>query len=184
MKTIATRQQIYQTIDRLAEDICIHYPDEPPAVVILLEGARRFANHLLEHFPQDTPVYYLRVSSYHGGMRSSGSVSIDSDKPLELKGKQVLLVDDIYDTGRTIHAVSSYLRGFSPADIKTSVLIVKRRKHEQPVPIDFPGMTVDDLFLIGFGLDYQGRYRELDEILAVEGESDDQLANVLKKRIE
>lgn len=132
------------------------------SAVVLLEGARWFARDLLGALNdprfQEIP---LKVSSYFGTTQSSGHVEIAATALPTVRDRDVLILDDIYDTGRTLHAAIDYLDQAGAKSIRTCVMFAKDRCHEQPVNIDFIGLTIPDQFVVGYGLDYQNRYRDL-----------------------
>ena len=98
--------------------------------------------------------------------RSSGHVELKETQALRQKivGRQVLLIDDIYDTGLTLAKVTEWVRQGNPANVRTCVLLEKDIPHQRPVPIDFLGLKIEDAFVIGYGLDYEGRCRRLPYI--------------------
>ncbi len=158
--------EIQSAIDRLARQIELAYVDtDEVAVVVLLEGARRFSSDLFQRITNPKfKITHVKASSYNGTTQSSGQVAIVAPPDLAIQGKEILLVDDIYDTGHTMTALINWLNKQGAAQIKTAVLLVKNRGHEHTVPIDFHALEVEDLFVVGYGLDYQERYRELDYI--------------------
>ena len=165
MNQIISQEQIRQTATRLAQEISAYYDDRLAEVIalVVLEGARPFADALLEQLHPEPTTYEIQVSSYQG-TQSTGTVQIKNADAIEVAGKRVLILDDIYDTGRTIKVLQEVLIERGAAEIRTVVLLEKEREHETPVTVDFVGLKVPDLFLVGFGLDYNGRYRELDYI--------------------
>lgn len=165
---ILDSEQIGRCIARLAGEISAAYQsDDRILAIVVLDGATRFAADLLPQVTCQAEVVFLRASSYHGGMFSTGTVTLEGDLSDKLPGRSVLIIDDIYDTGRTLDAVVRTVRRHGPADVKTCVLLEKSRRHEVPVPVDFVGTCVEDAFLIGYGLDYEGHHRELPFIAAI-----------------
>ncbi|MBN2210688.1 MAG: hypoxanthine phosphoribosyltransferase [Sedimentisphaerales bacterium] len=169
---ILSQNDIQNCLERLANQLRQAYTQEDNVVaIVLLEGARRFAADLIKEWDRKIPLYFLRAKSYGNDVQSSGLVEITtSDRLLpDLTGKRVLLIDDIYDTGLTLRAVLDYLAPLQPADIKTCILLEKHHPHARKIPIDFLGATVPNTFVVGYGLDYAGKYRELDDIVELEG---------------
>jgi hypoxanthine phosphoribosyltransferase len=134
----------------------------------LLEGGRRFCEALLDKLHQPPPVIWIKARSYGGRTQSSGSVQIENFDASRVAGKDVLLIDDIYDTGRTLHAVSERLRACGARSVTVCVMILKRTRRAYAIPIHYAGFEAEDRFLIGFGLDYRGACRDLDDIIAVD----------------
>jgi hypoxanthine phosphoribosyltransferase len=164
-EVLITPSQLQQRIAALARQIAAAYGDcARVRAVVLLMGAKPFAEALLGQLARCSntrfEVHYLQARSYEG-QNSTGQVALKSPEPAPGPTGPVLLIDDIYDTGVTLSAVMAHLRDGGANSLKTCVLLEKRRTHEQPVPIDFLGFEVTDEFVVGFGLDYHDRYREL-----------------------
>ncbi len=166
--------EIGRCVERLALEISDAYGRGDSVVgLVVLEGAARFAADLFGKVDTAMEVVYLRAGSYHGGVESTGTVTLEEGDLLgRIEGRKVLIVDDIYDSGRTLDAVVRMVRRHEPADIKTCVLLEKDRRHDVSVAVDFVGTRVEDAFLIGYGLDYEGRYRDLPFIAAMTRKSD------------
>jgi hypoxanthine phosphoribosyltransferase len=162
---------IEKRLDALAAKIERDFPQGPLLVIILLKGALVFAADLLRRVPRVLEIECLNVASYHGGMESSGVVDfLDRHFP-EVRGRQVLLLDDILDTGRTLHAVSRRLMDEGAAAVKTAVLLAKDKDRAEEVEADYVGFEIGDEFVVGYGLDYQGRYRNLPYVGVLKNES-------------
>lgn len=157
-----TQSQIHDCVSQLAGQIRTAYTSfDDLVVIVLLMGAKRFADDLLAALGQPVSAEYLRAKSYHDSHQSSGTVHVEGHVHQPLRGKRVLLIDDIYDTGITLKFMLDYLRQFQPAEIKTCVLLEKQCPHHETVAIDFLGLPVPDVFVVGYGLDYREQYREL-----------------------
>ncbi|HVJ44898.1 MAG TPA: hypoxanthine phosphoribosyltransferase [Luteolibacter sp.] len=152
---------IEKRLDSMAAEIERDFPEGPMLVIILLKGALVFAADLLRRVPRPLEIECLNVASYHGGTESSGKVDfLDRHFP-EVKGRHVLLLDDILDTGRTLHAVAARLTEEGAAAVHTGVLLAKDKKRAEEVEADYVGFEIGDEFVVGYGLDYKGRYRNL-----------------------
>ncbi len=152
---------IEKRLDAMAAEVERDFPAGPMLVIILLKGALVFAADLLRRVPRVLEIECLNVASYHGGMESSGNVDfLDRTFP-EVKGRHVLLLDDILDTGRTLHAVAERLTAEGAAAVHTAVLLAKDKKRTEDVPADYVGFVIGDEFVVGYGLDYRGKYRNL-----------------------
>jgi len=152
---------IRHRIDELAKKILQDYTEGPIVVVTLLKGAFVFTADLFRRLPLKLDIECINVSSYHGGTESSGEVKFLDHKLPEVKDKQVLLVDDILDTGRTLYAVSNALIGQGATLVKTCVLLAKDKERAVEQGADYVGFTIGDEFVVGYGLDYQEKYRNL-----------------------
>ncbi|MEJ5258560.1 MAG: hypoxanthine phosphoribosyltransferase [Anaerohalosphaeraceae bacterium] len=163
-RILVSAEQLAHTVERLASELNAAFTDTDEVLaLVILEGARIFASDLLGQVRFPVQVEYLSASSYRGTTQSSGSVRLKGHLELadKLCGRKVLLIDDIYDTGLTLAAVQEWLGTCGPADVKTCVLLEKQIAHTKQIPIDFLGLTIEDCFVIGYGLDYQGRFRDL-----------------------
>ena len=116
---------------------------------------------LCRRLPVPLEIETLGVASYHGGTESSGVVEFLDTKLPEVKGRHILLIDDILDTGRTLKAVKERLLAIGAVTVKTSVLLSKEKERAEEVGADYIGFEIGDEFVVGYGLDYQGRYRNL-----------------------
>jgi hypoxanthine phosphoribosyltransferase len=152
---------IEKRLDSMADDIERDFPEGALVVIILLKGALVFAADLLRRVPRALEIECLNVASYHGGLESSGTVDfLDRHFP-EVKGRHVLLLDDILDTGRTLQAVSVRLMEEGAAGVHTAVLLAKDKERAGEVRADYVGFEIGDEFVVGYGLDYMGKYRNL-----------------------
>jgi hypoxanthine phosphoribosyltransferase len=148
-------------IESMAFEIQKDFPDGSLLAVVLLKGALIFAADLLRRLPRSLDIEFLNVSSYHGGLKSTGKVDfLDRHFP-DVKGRNVLLLDDILDTGRTLHAVERKLIEEGAAVVHTAVLLAKHQKRSAEVYADYVGFQIGDEFVVGYGLDYRGKYRNL-----------------------
>ncbi len=152
---------IMKRLDTMAVAIERDFPAGTLVVIILLKGALVFAADLLRRIPRPLEIECLNVASYHGGLESTGNVDfLDRHFP-EVKGRHVLLLDDILDTGRTLHSVERRLMEEGAAAVHTAVLLAKDKLRAEEVQADYVGFGIGDEFVVGYGLDYQGRYRNL-----------------------
>ena len=155
---------IDKRLDAMALEIRQDFPGEVMVVIVLLKGAFVFAADLLRRIPRMLEIECLNVSSYHGGTESSGKVDFLDRKLPDIKGRKVLVLDDILDTGRTLRAVVDRLMEEGACEVKTGVLLKKDKELAEQVNADYVGFAIGDEFVIGYGLDYKGRYRNLPYI--------------------
>jgi len=130
-------------------------------LVGILKGSFIFMADLARAIDLPLTCDFMRVSSYGSRTTSSGEVKMDLDLSQPVKGKDVLLVEDIVDTGRTLNHVLKGLRGRKPASLRLAALLHKPERTHVKVPIDYLGFTIPDRFVVGYGLDFDGRYRNL-----------------------
>jgi hypoxanthine phosphoribosyltransferase len=152
-------------ISELAATINTDYAenDRPLSVIIVLKGACFFAIDLLKKIHLHTRVDFLRASSY-SGMGSTGEVTLHSDVTMPIGGTDVLIVEDIVDTGLTASWLLRHLAGHNPASIRLCTLLDKPGRRLIPVPIHYTGFSIPDEFVLGYGLDYEESYRNLPAI--------------------
>jgi hypoxanthine phosphoribosyltransferase len=160
-RILIDEEVIEKRLDGMAREIERDFPGGTLVVIILLKGALVFAADLLRRVPRPLEIECLNVASYHGGVESSGVVDfLDRHFP-EVRGRHVLLLDDILDTGRTLHAVQKRLMEEGALAVHTGVLLAKDKERDEEVQADYVGFEIGDEFVVGYGLDYQGRYRNL-----------------------
>jgi len=171
-RILLSQAQIRARVRQLGQGITSHYrkqlaEGERPLFLGVMDGALFFLADLLRAVELDTEVSCVRLASY------AGTKSTDSLRGLDAlgrsyRGRHVLVVEDIFDTGRTLSALSAQLKKLGAADVKICVLLEKRRTHEIPVRADWTGFKIADQFVVGYGLDYDGRYRGLKQIRVLE----------------
>ncbi len=162
--------QIDQHLDKLARQIesAYHHADKI-VVIVLLAGAKRFADDLFARIDDDKfEIQYVKAASYYNAAKSSGQVDVEDTVKAPIAGRDVLLIDDIYDSGRTLNKLVALLSERGAADIKTCVLLEKLVQHTVPIDLDFDTLEVPDRFVVGYGLDHDGMYRELPFIAALD----------------
>lgn len=160
-RVLIDEEVIEKRLDLIAAEIERDFPDGTLMVIILLKGALVFAADLLRRVSRPLEIECLNVASYHGGTASSGRVDfLDRGFP-EVAGRPVLLLDDILDTGRTLHAVKARLVEAGAMAVHTAVLLAKDKARDEEVVVEYVGFRIGDEFVVGYGLDYQGRYRNL-----------------------
>jgi hypoxanthine phosphoribosyltransferase len=155
-------QTILSRLDELAAEITEAYRGKELTVIAVLNGSLIFAADLLRRIPLPLKLDCLSVASYHGGTESSGTVTFKQLAVPDIAGRHVLVIDDILDSGRTLHAICGRLRGEAlPASVRICVLLRKLIARAEELEADFVGFDIGNEFVIGYGLDYQERYRNL-----------------------
>ena len=161
--------RISRRVRQLGREISEVYAniDHPLIIVAILKGATVFAADLLRSLSIPAELEFVRAASYGTGTATSGRVKIAHMVEGPLEGRHVLLVEDIVDSGRTIASIERRFRRLHPASIRVAALLDRPARREMPVRIDFTGFTIPDRFVIGYGLDYAGLYRELPGIYSL-----------------
>lgn len=169
IKVLYSEQEIQKKIKELAQEMNKFYNGEEVYVICALKGAVMFAVDLVKHLNMPLKMEFIRLSSYNGGTKSSGKVNaVDISLP-DLNGKNVLIVEDIVDTGLTAKFLLDFLNcNFHTKSTKFCSLLDKKITRVTDVEPDYYGFEVDDKFLIGYGLDYDGYYRNLTYIGYIE----------------
>ena len=157
-------------VSELAEQINRDYAGEKLVVVGVLKGAFMFMSDLLKKINLDTEVYFLKAESYGKSTESSGTVKITKDVECDIKGMNVLLVEDIIDSGFTMCEVFKLLGERQPKTLKLASCLSKPSRRECEINIDYLGFEIPDKFVIGYGLDYAEKYRNLPYIGYIEAE--------------
>lgn len=165
VKILFTEKEIQSKIKALAEEMNKFYNGEEVCAVCVLKGAVMFAADLVKHLNMPLKMEFIRLSSYNGGTSTSGKVNaVDISLP-DLNGKNVLIIEDIVDTGLTAKFLLDFIRcNFHTKSIKFCSLLDKKITRKVDVEPDYYCFEVDDKFLIGYGLDYDGLYRNLKYI--------------------
>lgn len=155
-------------LDTLAAELTAFYRGKPLTVLAIMTGSLPFCADLLRRVPIPLHLECLSVASYHGTTESSGVVTFRQYELPAMAGRDVLILDDILDTGRTLHAVRRRLLAeASPRSVRVAVLLRKEKQRAEPMEADYAGFDIADEFVIGYGLDYEGRYRNLPDLRVV-----------------
>ncbi|MBK1834176.1 hypoxanthine phosphoribosyltransferase [Roseibacillus ishigakijimensis] len=160
-KVLIDEEVILRRLDTVADKVLADFEDQEILVVGILTGALVFMADLCRRLPVPLQIETLSVASYHGGTESSGVVEFLDAKLPEVKGRRILLIDDILDTGRTLKAVKDKLLALGASSVRTAVLLSKEKERAEEVEADYMAFEIGDEFVVGYGLDYQGRYRNL-----------------------
>ena len=168
-KPMISAAQIARRVHRLGKQISEVYADidTPLVIVVILKGATVFAADLLRSLSIPAELEFVRASSYPTGTSSNGRLKLAHMVEGPLVGRHVLLVEDIIDSGVTVNAVARRIRRMGAASVRLAGLLDRPARRQVPVNIDFTGFVIPDRFVIGYGLDYAGLYRELPHIYAL-----------------
>ena len=154
-------ESIAERVAELGAKITRDYGGRSVVLVPVLKGSFVFAADLARHIDLDVAIDFLGVRSYGDGQESSGVVEITTDLSRSIAGKHVILVEDIVDTGLTVSYLQDNLVTRQPASVKIAALLHKPSRTRVPVDVDYLGFTVDDVFIVGYGLDYAQKFRNL-----------------------
>ena len=163
-------EEIEATVKRLAVEIKKDYQGKHPLLIGILKGSFMFMADLIRLLNFPLEVEFIRLSSYGGSKESSGRVKVVQGLRSSIKGRDILVVEDIVDTGLTISFLLDYLRRRKPASLKLCALTDKPSRRRVPVTIDYLGFTVPNEFIVGYGIDWDEKFRYLPDIGFVEVE--------------
>jgi hypoxanthine phosphoribosyltransferase len=161
-------EQIAARVTELGAEISRHYPNQAPVLVCVLKGSFVFAADLLRAITVPVKVEFLGVRSYGDDTQSSGVVQITQDLTQSLVGEDVVVVEDIVDTGLTLAYICDQIRARGPKSLRVCALLHKPPRIERKVDIDYLGFTIDDVFVVGYGLDFAQYFRNLPFIGALQ----------------
>ena len=168
MEVLFTQKEIESAVVRLAADITRDYKGKKPLVMGILKGSFIFLADLVRRLDFPVELDFVTLSSYKEKTTSSGEISMDRRFTTDLKGRHVLVVEDIVDTGLTLHFLLDHLREEQAASVRLCALLDKPSKRQMPVQIDYLGFTVPDRFIVGYGLDCAQKYRNLPDICCLD----------------
>ncbi len=167
--TLISQADINTRIQSLAAEIERDYPaGEGIHLVAVLKGGFMFMADLVRAMSERVTMDFMAVSSYGKGTTSSGQVRVLKDLDSNVEGRHVILVEDIVDTGLTLHYLQDLLRARAPQTLKTACLLSKPSRRKVDVTVDYIGFTIEDHFVVGYGLDYAEKYRNLPFIAVLE----------------
>jgi len=153
----------------MGEALARDYEKENPVLVGVLKGALVFMADLIRVTPIELTTDFIVLSSYGGGSRSSGVVKLASDLSMPVEDRHVVIVEDIIDTGRTISYLKRNLETRHPKSVRLCALLDKIERREVEVDIDYPGFTIPNVYVVGYGLDHDGLHRNLPHLAVLDG---------------
>lgn len=162
LQPLFTPEEIRDTIERLAQEIKREYQSKTPLLLGVLKGSFMLMADLIRNLDMPLEVEFVALSSYGRGRKeSSGKVNVVQGLRTPIKGRDVLVIEDIVDTGITLSFLLKYLHLKKPASLKVCALFDKVTRRQVPVPIDYLGFSIPDAFVVGYGLDYDEQFRHL-----------------------
>ena len=161
LQTFISKSTISSTVSRLGKEIRANHKG-PITLLSVLKGSICFTSDLMRELDGEVKICFTTVSSYSG--KSSGQISYESPNPHDITDSNVIIVEDITDIGKTLDFLISQVRSMNAKTVQTCVLLDKPSRREIPVTIDYVGHTIQDLFVVGYGMDFKGRFRNLPYI--------------------
>lgn len=158
---LVSAADIKKRVKKLGAEVAAAYGDEEITVISIINGAILFTADLLREIPNPIRLDCIRISSYRNDTKSVGQPKLIQSLTLDVANRHVLLIDDILDTGKTFSAVAGMLKKLNPASLRTCVLLDKHGRREVDFEADFVGFQIPDKFVVGYGLDFAERYRNL-----------------------
>jgi hypoxanthine phosphoribosyltransferase len=166
-QVLFTGEEILRAVDRLAAEVSAVYGDEELVVIAVLHGGLVFAADLIRRLDLPLRLGVVLASSYRGDATSPGELQLLLEPTADVAGRHVLLVDDILDTGRTLTHLRAQLLARGPRSLRIAALLDKPSRRVVPIEADFRGLVIPDLFVVGYGLDWNERWRNLPDIVAL-----------------
>ncbi|MBC8275243.1 MAG: hypoxanthine phosphoribosyltransferase [Chloroflexi bacterium] len=163
-KVLITQDEIRQAVAKLASEIRRDYQGKQPLLIGILKGSFVFMADLIRELGLPVEIDFVKLSSYGSGTETSGKVKIVQGLKTPIKDRDVLVVEDIVDTGLTVSFLMKYLRKKKPASLKLCALTDKPSRHKVPLAIDYLGFTVPNKFIVGYGIDWNEKFRHLRDI--------------------
>jgi len=167
-KVLIPQDKIRQAVAKLAAEIRRDYQGKQPLFIGILKGSFVFMADLVRELGLPVEVDFVKLSSYGSGTKTSGKVKIVQGLKTPIKGRDVLVVEDIVDTGLTVSFLMDYLRKKKPASLRLCALADKPARHKVPVTIDYRGFSVPDKFIVGYGIDWNEKFRHLRDICYID----------------
>ena len=167
LRPLVSREQIASIVKDLADRISRDYDQREVVLVCILKGAFMFLSDLVRHLRMPVQIDFVRLASYGSGMKSTGTIEITKDVETPLEGKDILIVEDIIDSGRTLLFLKERIALANPRSVKICALLDKKARREVEIEGDYVGKEIEDVFIVGYGIDFKEGYRNLPEIYYV-----------------
>jgi hypoxanthine phosphoribosyltransferase len=167
MELLYSKDLIAAEVARLGAQISRDYAGVEVVVVVVLKGAFMFAADLLRNISVPLTLEFIQAASYHNETSSNRDVKIILDLNSDIEGKHVILIEDILDTGHTLSSLRRLMLQRNPASVRLCTLLDKKERRETEIEADYVGMAIEDKFVVGYGLDHAGKYRNLGQIYTI-----------------
>ena len=170
LRVLISAEKIQARVREMGEQISRDYPDGNLHFICILKGACFFMTDLARAMRRDVFVDFMGISTYGKGKTSSGEVKVTKDLDISLEGADVLIVEDIVDSGVTLNYLMNLLEQRKPKSIRIAALLDKPERRLRPVEVTYVGFQIPDRFVIGYGLDYAEKYRNLDSVCVLDSD--------------
>jgi len=170
LKVLISEEQIQARVREMGRDIDRDYPDGKLHLICILKGACFFLADLARALRRDAFVDFMGISSYGKGKTTSGEVKVTKDLDISVEGADLLIVEDIVDSGVTLNYLVNLLEQRKPRSIRIAALLDKPDRRQRPVDVAYVGFRIPDEFVVGYGLDYAERYRNLRDVCILESQ--------------
>ena len=168
LKLLFSKRDIASTVARLAKEISVDYANKKVVLIGVLKGAFMFLADLVRQLTIPVEIEFIRIASYGSQKESSGKIIIKKDVEISLEGKDILIIEDIVDTGLSLSFLLDHLRAHNPSSLKVCALIDKKSRREVEAQVDYIGFEMDEGFIVGYGIDFNEGYRALPEIFVID----------------
>jgi len=168
IKVLIDEEKLQKRVDEIADQIQKEYKGREIILICILKGSIFFTVDLARRIKGDVKIEFIRVSSYNDGTESSGEIKMKLDLKDSIQGKDVIVIEDIIDTGRTLSYLIEYLKMKKPNSVKLCALLDKPDRRTINVTVDYTGFQIPDKFVVGYGLDFDERYRNLPYVGYIE----------------
>lgn len=168
IKVLINEEKIKNRIKEIAQEILRDFKNEEIVLICILKGATYFAIDLSKELNNNLILDFMKVNSYGEGLESSGKIDFKLDINTDIKDKNVIIVEDIIDSGLTLNYIYDYLVKKNPKNLKICVLLDKKERRVKHIDVDYTGFEIENKFVLGYGLDYKDKYRNLQYIGYIE----------------
>lgn len=169
IKVLIDEEKLNKRIKEVAEEISKDYKNEEIVLICILKGAAYFAIDLSKRITDSVVILdFMKASSYGNGMETTGNVELKIDLSTNIENKNVIIVEDIIDSGYTLNYLYDYLKNKNPKTLKICVLLDKKERRKKEIKVDYTAFEIENKFIVGYGLDYEDKYRNLPYVGYVE----------------
>lgn len=169
IKVLIDEEKLNKRIKEVAEEISKDYKNEEIVLICILKGAAYFAIDLSKRITDSVVILdFMKASSYGNGMETTGNVELKIDLSTSIENKNVIIVEDIIDSGYTLNYLYDYLKNKNPKTLKICVLLDKKERRKKEIKVDYTAFEIENKFIVGYGLDYEDKYRNLPYVGYVE----------------
>jgi hypoxanthine phosphoribosyltransferase len=167
MEILIPAERIQTRIEELAREIAADYHGQPVTIIGVLTGSLMFVADLVRHLNLALRIGWIQASSYRGAVTTPGALHIEPELVPDVRGRHVLLLDDILDTGQTLGHLVEHFKNLEPISMRVGVLLRKQGRQKVPVELDYCGFEIPDAFVVGYGLDYNDEFRHLPYVAII-----------------